>query len=87
MAQRGANVLAALEKFKKKQKEAGKTLVRIAEERDAKRAKLASGKGQPPLMLPDADAVKKAVTTDAKAVGYMDKAQVDGSVKVILTLD
>ena len=48
MAQRGANVLAALEKFKKKQKEAGKTLVRIAEERDAKRAKLASGKGQPP---------------------------------------
>ena len=46
-----------------------------------------TGKGQPPLMLPDSESVKKAVSTDPKAVGYIDKAQVDGSVKVLLTLD
>ncbi|MES2091944.1 MAG: hypothetical protein V4532_18475 [Pseudomonadota bacterium] len=48
---------------------------------------LFTGKGQPPLMLPDAAAVKKAVSTDPKAIGYIDKAAVDGSVKVVLTLD
>jgi ABC-type phosphate transport system substrate-binding protein len=46
-----------------------------------------TGKGQAPLMLPDADSVKKAVATDPKAVGYIDKAAVDSSVKVLLTLD
>ncbi len=46
-----------------------------------------TGKGQAPLMLPDADAVKKAVITDPKAVGYIDKSQVDGSVKVVMTLN
>lgn len=45
-----------------------------------------SGKGQPPLVLSDPIAVKKAVTSDPKAVGYMEKSQVDGSVKVLLTL-
>jgi len=38
-------------------------------------------------MLPDAEAVKKAVITDPKAVGYIDKSQVDGSVKVVMTLN
>jgi len=38
-------------------------------------------------MLPDADSIKKAVATDPKAVGYIDKAAVDSSVKVVLTLD
>lgn len=46
-----------------------------------------TGKGQAPLMLPDAAAVKKAVATDPKAIGYIDKASVDGSVKVVLSLD
>lgn len=46
-----------------------------------------TGKGQAPIMLPDAASVKKAVATDPKAIGYIDKASVDGSVKVVLTLD
>jgi hypothetical protein len=46
-----------------------------------------TGKGQAPLMLPDADMVKKAVATDPKAIGYIDKSQVDATVKVLLTLN
>lgn len=46
-----------------------------------------SGKGQAPKELPDAAAVKKAVAGDPKAVGYIDKASVDGSVKAVLILD
>lgn len=38
-------------------------------------------------MLPDAEAVKKAVITDPKAVGYINKSQLDGSVKVVMTLN
>lgn len=46
-----------------------------------------TGKGQAPAVQPDAAAVKKAVAADPKAIGYIDKAAVDGSVKVVLTLD
>ncbi|KPF48408.1 hypothetical protein IP87_14895 [beta proteobacterium AAP121] len=46
-----------------------------------------TGKGQPPKQLADAAAVKKAVAADPKAVGYIDKSAVDGSVKVLLALD
>lgn len=46
-----------------------------------------SGKGQMPKEAADASAVKKAVAADPKAVGYIDSAQVDGSVKVLLTID
>lgn len=46
-----------------------------------------SGKGQPPKEVADAAAVKKAVAADPKAIGYIDKSAVDGSVKVLLTLD
>lgn len=46
-----------------------------------------SGKGQPPRELPDAIAVKKEVAANANAVGYIDSSAVDGSVKVLLTLD
>jgi hypothetical protein len=46
-----------------------------------------TGKGQPPKELPDAAAVKKAVNADHKAIGYIDKSAVDGSVKVVLSLD
>jgi hypothetical protein len=61
--------------------------------RDAAQVKAAwsrlvfSGKAQPPRELPDAAAVKKAVAADPKALGYIDKAAVDGTVKVVLTLD
>jgi len=46
-----------------------------------------TGKGQAPIVLQDAAAVKKAVLSDPKAIGYIDKAAVDGSVKVVLSLD
>jgi ABC-type phosphate transport system substrate-binding protein len=46
-----------------------------------------TGQGQPPKEMSDAAAVKKAVAADPKAVGYIDKADVDASVKVVLTLN
>ncbi len=46
-----------------------------------------TGKAQPPKEVADAAAVKKAVAADPKAVGYIDKAAVDDSVKVLLTLE
>lgn len=61
--------------------------------RDAAQVKAAwsrlvfSGKAQPPKEAADAAAVKKAVAADPKAVGYIDKAAVDGTVKVVSTLN
>jgi hypothetical protein len=46
-----------------------------------------TGLGQPPKELPDDAAVKKTVAADPKAVGYIDKASVDNSVKVVLDLN
>jgi ABC-type phosphate transport system substrate-binding protein len=46
-----------------------------------------SGKGQPPKEVADSAAVKKAVAADAKAIGYVEKSAVDGSVKVLATLE
>lgn len=46
-----------------------------------------SGKAMAPKELPDAAAVKKAVAADPKAVGYIDSAAVDGSVKVLATIN
>jgi hypothetical protein len=46
-----------------------------------------TGLGQPPKELPDDAAIKKAVAADPKAVGYIDKASVDSSVKVVLELN
>lgn len=46
-----------------------------------------TGKGQPPKQLADSAAVKKAVAADPKGVGYVDKAAVDATVKVVLSLD
>lgn len=46
-----------------------------------------SGKGAPPKEVPDAATVKKVVAADPKSVGYIDKAAVDGSVKVVLMLE
>ena len=46
-----------------------------------------TGQGQPPKEVADPAAVKKAVAADPKTVGYIDKADVDASVKVVLALD
>jgi hypothetical protein len=46
-----------------------------------------TGQGQPPKELSDSAAVKKAVAADPKAVGYIDKADLDASVKVVLVLN
>lgn len=61
--------------------------------RDAAQVKAAwsrlvfSGKAQPPKEVADAAAVKKAVAADPKALGYIEKTAVDGSVKVVSTLN
>jgi hypothetical protein len=45
-----------------------------------------TGRGKLPKELPDAAAVKKAVAADPNVVGYIDKADVDATVKVVLSL-
>ena len=69
------------------------TFYKKATERDAAQIKAVwsrvvfTGKGQPPKELADAAAVKKAVAADPKAVGYIDKAAVDPSVKVVYSVE
>ena len=69
------------------------TFYRKAAQRDAAQMKAAwsrivfSGKGVPPREVIDASEVKKAVANDPKAIGYIDKSDVDGSVKVVLMLE
>jgi ABC-type phosphate transport system substrate-binding protein len=46
-----------------------------------------TGRGKLPIELPDAAAVKKAVAADPNLVGYIDKADLDASVKVVLSLN
>ena len=46
-----------------------------------------TGKGLPPKELAGAAAVKKAVAGDPKAVGYIDHADLDATVKAALRLD
>jgi hypothetical protein len=43
-----------------------------------------TGKGNPPASVSGAAAMKAAVAADANGVGYIDEADVDASVKVIL---
>lgn len=45
-----------------------------------------TGKATPPKEFKSNADVKKAVSEDPKAIGYIDKSAVDDSVKVILTL-
>ena len=45
-----------------------------------------SGKGTMPKSYASDAAVKKAVAADPSAIGYIDKASVDDTVKVLLTL-
>lgn len=46
-----------------------------------------SGKAQPPKEVADSGAVKKAVAADPKAIGYIEKSAVDGSVKVLTSIE
>lgn len=46
-----------------------------------------TGRGLPPRELPDAAAVKRAVAANPRAVGYIERAAVDDTVKVVLVLD
>ena len=44
-----------------------------------------SGKGQPPKEVADSAAVKKMIADNPNAIGYIDKAAVDSSVKAVLS--
>jgi ABC-type phosphate transport system substrate-binding protein len=46
-----------------------------------------TGKAQAPKEVSDAAAVKRAVASDAKAIGYIEKSELDPSVKVVLLLN
>jgi ABC-type phosphate transport system substrate-binding protein len=43
-----------------------------------------TGKGNPPATVPNAAAMKSAVASNPNAIGYIDEADVDATVKVIL---
>jgi hypothetical protein len=45
-----------------------------------------TGQGKPPKEVADATAVKKAVASDTKAIGYIAKSDVDATVKIVLIL-
>lgn len=65
------------------QKLAGKSLSQV----EGMWAKIEfSGKGTMPKSYASDAAVKKAIAADPSAIGYIDKASVDDSVKVLLTL-
>lgn len=46
-----------------------------------------TGKGRPPKELADAEAIKREIAANPKAIGYMDSSAVDGSVKVLLRVE
>ena len=46
-----------------------------------------SGKGTPPKEIANSAEVKKLVTSNANAIGYIEKSAVDSSVKVLLAVD
>jgi ABC-type phosphate transport system substrate-binding protein len=46
-----------------------------------------TGKAQPPKEVADSAAVKKTVAANPKAIGYIEKSAVDGSVKVLASFD
>lgn len=45
-----------------------------------------TGGGQPPREVADADAMKKLVARGSHGIGYIDRTQLDASVKPVLTL-
>lgn len=64
----------------------GKVLSRSASQLKAYWSKLVfTGKGTPPKELSDDAAMKAAVAADSSAIGYINSANVDDSVKVVAT--
>lgn len=47
---------------------------------------LFTGKGKPPKELFDDEEVKELIAKDPSVIGYIDKENVDGSVKILLTI-
>lgn len=45
-----------------------------------------TGRGEPPVELPDAASVKRAVASDPLAIGYIEASDVDRTVSVVLML-
>ncbi len=45
-----------------------------------------TGRGVPPRTAADARAVKKIVSTSPNAIGYIDRSELDSSVKAVLTV-
>ncbi|CAN7622818.1 phosphate ABC transporter substrate-binding protein [Trinickia sp. LjRoot230] len=45
-----------------------------------------TGRGQPPREVGDVAAIKKLVSGDSHAIGYIDKSELDSTVKAVLTL-
>lgn len=45
-----------------------------------------TGKGQPPRVLDDDDAVKEAVAKDKSLIGYIDSDALDGTVKKVISV-
>jgi ABC-type phosphate transport system substrate-binding protein len=45
---------------------------------------LFTGRGQPPRELSDANAIKKTIARNPEFIGYMDRSEIDDSVKVVL---
>jgi ABC-type phosphate transport system substrate-binding protein len=43
-----------------------------------------TGDGRPPKLLPDSIAVRKAITTNPNAIGYIEKSAVNRSVRIVL---
>lgn len=46
-----------------------------------------TGKATPPKITSSAAEVKSTLAADSKSIGYMNKSDVDGSVKVVLTVE
>jgi ABC-type phosphate transport system substrate-binding protein len=44
-----------------------------------------TGRGQPPKEVPNSGEVKKEVVQNPRAIGYIERSFVDGSVRVLLT--
>ncbi len=45
-----------------------------------------TGRGQPPREVPDPATVKKLVANGANTIGYVDKSELDATVKAVLAL-
>jgi len=47
---------------------------------------LFTGRAQPPVAVADSEAVKKLVAADASLIGYIDREELDSSVRAVLSV-